>query len=118
MRREVKFHLAGGNTIIFDEPVIIPSSDKLIYDYEYNENNGLIVKHIYLESSTSLKETIEVLSMLLHHLPDSDHDDESWNWCWEQLSGEAQEAVKAAREKGYQLVSELVDKVTKDEGKT
>ena len=40
---------------------------------------------------------------LLHVLPDSlfharIEDDDSWEWCWNELSGHAQDHVKAARE--------------------
>lgn len=40
----------------------------------------------------------KVINALLDNLPDSIHlDDESWDWCWEELSGDAQEEVKEAR---------------------
>ena len=38
-----------------------------------------------------------VIIQLLHHLPDSEHKDETWRHCWEELSGGAQEAVKSVR---------------------
>lgn len=46
-----------------------------------------------------MEEAKKVINALLANLPDSIHtDDESWDWCWEELSGEAQEEVKRARE--------------------
>jgi hypothetical protein len=40
----------------------------------------------------------ELVETLLNALPDSDHpEDETWNWAWDQLSDDAQEAVKKAR---------------------
>jgi len=120
MRKDVKFHLVN-DTVIFDEPLSISANDRLTYNYEYDEGRmKLIPVHIYLESSTTPEEkTIEVIILLLNHLPDSNHIDidESWDWCWEELSGDAQEEVKLARDKAYQLLSELTGKVTKEEGK-
>ncbi len=41
----------------------------------------------------------EIIISLLSVLPDSEHEnDKSWDWCWESLSGEAQEEVKKVRE--------------------
>ncbi len=113
MRKKVKFHLED-NVIIFDEEFTMFSNDKMIYDYEYDEGKGHILKNIYFESSMPIeKKAIEVINILLSHLPDSVHDDRSWNRSWETLSGEAQEAVKVARNRGWELVTELVDKVMK-----
>ena len=48
---------------------------------------------------------IDVIVQLLNHLPDSDvHDDETWNWCWDELSCNAQDAVKAARRSANELL--------------
>lgn len=39
-----------------------------------------------------------MLTGLLGHLPDSEHSgDESWDWCWNELSGRAQDSVKDMR---------------------
>ena len=53
-----------------------------------------------------LKAAGVVIKKLLSNLPDSIHDDdESWQWCWDELSGDAQDAVKDARvEAGKALV--------------
>jgi len=45
-----------------------------------------------------MEEAKKIINTLLASLPDSIHpDDESWDWCWEELSGDAQEEVKEAR---------------------
>lgn len=55
-------------------------------------NPNLVLKRRQMD------EIKKVINLLLDNLPDSIHeDDESWNWCWEELSGEAQEQVKAVR---------------------
>lgn len=43
----------------------------------------------------------EIIQLLLNHLPDSNfyNGDDCWDWCWNELSDEAQEAVKDARQK-------------------
>ncbi len=115
MRKKIKFHLEG-DAIFFDEEITMSSNDKMIYDYVYNENKGLILKNIYFESYITIeKKIIEVINTLLDHLPDSNHNDKSWKWCWETLSGDAQEEVKEARSRSYQLVSELIVEITKKE---
>lgn len=49
---------------------------------------------------------------LKNALPDSYHDDESWSWAWDELSGEAQDTVKSIRDAANALLEEL-----KEEGK-
>ena len=40
-------------------------------------------------------------------LPDSRHgDDESWRWCWEELSGDAQDEVKRVRDIARRVLEE------------
>ena len=52
-------------------------------------------------------EIIKVIELLRDHLPDSRHDDdESWGWCWEELSGDAQEAVIKMRRVAWEFISE------------
>jgi len=110
MRKEVKFHQVG-NAIIFDEPITLSADDRLTQQYEYDENTGFILNHIYLESPATLEErVIEVINELLNHLPDSEHTNECWDWCWEELNDNEQVRVKEARDKGYQLVIELIEK--------
>jgi len=49
------------------------------------------------------EDLVRVLPLLLAALPDSlpeGTDDESWEWCWEELSGEGQDYVKMARKTG------------------
>ena len=49
-----------------------------------------------------------VIIQLLRHLPDSSHDDdESWDWCWNELSNDAQEAVRSVRRKAVELIEVL-----------
>ena len=46
----------------------------------------------------NLKVATDIIRDLLAHLPDSiDPNDESWVWCWEELSYEAQERIKEKR---------------------
>ena len=45
-----------------------------------------------------LAEKDAMIAQLLNVLPDSTHEeDETWNWCWDALSSEAQDLVKSAR---------------------
>ena len=47
---------------------------------------------------------------LLDHLPDNMRHthDESWQWCWDELSGPAQEQVKHVRERATTfLINEI-----------
>lgn len=48
-----------------------------------------------------------IIGELLDHLPDSGYEgrgDESWDWCWNELSGRAQDAVEAVRRKAVQVL--------------
>jgi hypothetical protein len=51
---------------------------------------------------------IEIIQMLIDHLPDTYHypDDQTWTWAWQELSGDAQEAVKTARRSAQKFISE------------
>jgi len=44
-----------------------------------------------------IKALEQALLALAHVLPDSKHEKPCWNWCWNELDDDAQEAVKAAR---------------------
>ena len=46
-----------------------------------------------------MEEIVALIGELLDHLPDSSkwQDDETWEWCWNELSGEAQDKVKLVR---------------------
>ena len=50
----------------------------------------------------------EVLLNTIKHLPDSNsfREDESWHHCWNELSGEAQDAVKEARRKAFAILEQ------------
>ena len=43
-------------------------------------------------------EAEQVILGLRRVLPDSEHGDKSWTWCWEELSSDAQDLVKEKRE--------------------
>jgi len=48
----------------------------------------------------------EIIKKLLSNLPDSIHDDdESWQWCWDELGGDAQDAVKDARDEANKFLA-------------
>jgi len=52
------------------------------------------------------KEVIVLIGELLNYLPDSRKwkDDETWKWCWEELSDEAQSEVVLVRQKAARLL--------------
>ena len=50
----------------------------------------MINKSIYLE---------EIIKELLNHLPDSIHQNNCWDWCWQELDDEAQEKIKSVRKR-------------------
>ena len=47
-----------------------------------------------------------IILQLLEHLPDSYHKDKSWVWCWDELSGDAQDLVKNIRKEANKLLGE------------
>ncbi len=50
----------------------------------------------------------KLIKGLLDHLPDSIHsEDESWQWCWDELSGDAQDKVKEIRELSKKALDEI-----------
>lgn len=52
-----------------------------------------------------MDEIKKLINLLLDNLPDSIHsEDESWDWCWNELSGEAQEQVKKVRTEALKLL--------------
>lgn len=66
----------------------------LNYSYLINQKN-IKIRALNLE----LAEAQEVIKKLLHYLPDSEHNngDESWRYCWDELSDRAQDAVTNIR---------------------
>lgn len=60
-----------------------------------------------LADSPSRAQLVAALVALLNALPDSDvpgRKDESWGWCWEELSSAGQEQVKLARHLGAEAL--------------
>lgn len=55
----------------------------------------------------------QIIKKLMAHLPDNGQhaEDESWRWCWEELSSEAQDAVKTVRAEATQY---LLDQILKE----
>lgn len=54
----------------------------------------------------------EIVEMLLNHLPDTSFfDDPSWDWAWDELSGDAQDQVKDARAKANAFLMENKEEV-------
>ena len=47
----------------------------------------------------------EIVQLLLDHLPDSTHDDKSWDWCWNELSDDAQKQIKTTRRAAREFIS-------------
>lgn len=48
---------------------------------------------------------INVIALLLDHLPDSLHpDDKTWEWCWNELSDRAQDSVQNVRREAIELL--------------
>lgn len=49
---------------------------------------------------------IEIVQLLVNHLPDSNHhDDPTWEIAWDELSDDAQEEVKNARRAAWEFIS-------------
>ena len=58
---------------------------------------------------------IEIVELLVKHLPNSNcHDDDpTWGYSWEELSGDAQEAVETVCKAAWEFISEhQLDKLT------
>ena len=57
-----------------------------------------------------MEEAVRIIKELLDTLPDSIHGGvKCWGWCWDELSGENQELVKAVRRKAQTFISERSD---------
>ena len=56
-----------------------------------------------------MEEIVALISELLDHLPDSSkwQNDETWKWCWDELSDEAQGKVALVRRKAVILLLEI-----------
>jgi len=48
-------------------------------------------------SKPLLADAVRVIRLLCDHLPDAEQPGECWDWCWNKLNDDAQEAVKNAR---------------------
>jgi len=64
------------------------------------------------ETIANLREQLckmaSTIGELMSNLPDSIHPtNESWDWCWDDLDGDAQEEVKTARFGAAKLLSEI-----------
>ena len=51
-----------------------------------------------------IKEASVIIQKLLDALPDSHHESECWEWCWNELNEDAQEYVKRARGLGQEYL--------------
>jgi len=49
----------------------------------------------------------DTIRMLLSLLPDSHHIDNCWNWCWDELNGDAQDAVKNGRNEANKVLANI-----------
>jgi hypothetical protein len=59
-----------------------------------------IVAGVLEQVEPEVETLCKIIVELLEHLPDSGyegHGDESWDWCWNELSSSAQDAVLAVR---------------------
>ena len=56
-----------------------------------------------------MEEIVALIGELLDHLPDSSkwQNDETWKWCWDELSDEAQGKVALVRRKAVILLLEI-----------
>jgi len=62
-----------------------------------------------------MEEIVNLISELLDCLPDSgkwEHD-ETWKWCWDELSDEAQGKVALVRRKAIILLLEMGKRIVK-----
>ena len=50
--------------------------------------------------------SVEIIRELIDHLPDSNNQDNDWNYCWNELTDESQEKVKAIRKKAIEYLKE------------
>ena len=46
----------------------------------------------------------QLIQELLNHLPDSNHYEDCWLWCWGELSDKFQNDVKSVRKKAHQFL--------------
>ena len=57
-----------------------------------------------------LREAIRLIADLADHLPDTNSQSgEDWNWCWNELSGNSQDAVKKVRNKAREFLKRCRD---------
>lgn len=99
--------------------------EKDCVDIKVSKHDSETNREINLEYSVSYAEISEIkdlsifafviigkhqkamIELLLNVLPDSDHkNDSSWDWCWEELSSEAQEEVKKVRRIALEILRE------------
>jgi hypothetical protein len=60
-----------------------------------------------MTTETGYRNAICIILKLLKYLPDSNHNDESWDWCWSELSDDAQEAVKSVRKLADRFLEDM-----------
>ena len=65
-------------------------------DYRLNVTDPIFEKKLE-QLKIAVDEAEEKINIALKTLPDSEHEDDSWGWAWEELSGEAQTFVKDTR---------------------
>lgn len=56
--------------------------------------------------NSRLQLACDLIKELLNNLPDAENSDQSWEWCWDELSSDAQEAVKIIRRKASIFLKE------------
>ena len=49
----------------------------------------------------------DTIRMLLSLLPDSHHINNCWNWCWDELNEDAQDAVKNGRNEANKVLANI-----------
>jgi hypothetical protein len=55
-----------------------------------------------------LEDCTDIIQGLLTCLPDSPHEnDESWEWCWNELRDDAQDIVKRVRSEAQKVLAEI-----------
>lgn len=53
----------------------------------------------HCQNDALIEELVEACKALMDALPDSAaHESDSWDWCWNELTEDAQETVKRARQ--------------------
>jgi hypothetical protein len=84
-----------------------------------SENDTPERDKIILMQHAQIQTLVEVIDLLLDTLPDTCQfsDDPSWGWAWNELSGQAQDRVKFARDGANVALAPFKD-LDKTEGST